>query len=323
MMMRLTKGIVAASAMALLVLLAGCGSTPAPASAETLTGAWNITIEGAEGGRSRPAWLEITGEGEATAVRFLPGGGNPFPLKEFSIEGGELKFQHMAGREPDRFMLSYTARVKGDRLEGTVTSSGGGTRSFTGVRPPKWPETPPERAPGESVALFNGKDLSGWVGQNPNGDLGWTVVNGVLTNPTPPADNIYTERQFMDFILYVEFKLEPKSNSGVYLRGRHEVQIVDDYGREPSDRTQGGIYGFLAPAVNASKPAGEWQTMKTTLIGNRVTVELNETKVLDDVVIPAITGGAMDANEGEPGPILLQGDHGQVHYRQVVLTPLF
>ena len=83
----------------------------------------------------------------------------------------------------------------------------------------------------------------------------------------------------------------------------------------------GGVYGFLTPCLNAAKPAGEWQTIEITLIGRAVTIVLNGERVLDRQAIPGITGGALDSREGDPGPILLQGDHGPIEFRKLTLTP--
>ena len=130
-----------------------------------------------------------------------------------------------------------------------------------------------------------------------------------------------TDRKFTDFKLHAEFRYPKGSNSGVYLRGRYEVQIVDDYGEAADSHGSGGIYGFLTPSVNAAKKPGEWQTLDVTLVGRVVTVVLNGERVIDRQTIPGITGGALDSNEGEPGPIFLQGDHGPVDFRNLSLTP--
>src|SRR5947209_2395258 len=111
------------------------------------------------------------------------------------------------------------------------------------------------------------------------------------------------------------------SNSGIYLRGRYEVQIEDDYGDEPDSHKIGGIYGFLTPSVNPAKPAGEWQAVDITLVGRTVTVVLNGERILDRQTIPGITGGALDSDEGAPGPLLLQGDHGPIAFRNLIVTP--
>jgi hypothetical protein len=171
---------------------------------------------------------------------------------------------------------------------------------------------------GAPRALFNGRDLSGWrVDGGPNR---WQVINGLLTN-TASGGNLVTEGRFTDFRLHVEFRYPPKGNSGIYLRGRHEVQVEDSGDREPESTSLGGVYGFLVPNQRAGKGPGEWQTYDITLVGRRVTVVLNGRTIIADQTIPGITGGALDSDEGAPGPIYLQGDHTAVEYRKVILTP--
>jgi hypothetical protein len=307
------------SAALLLVWPAGAA---AQSGDDAFLGKWDITIPNPSGGPVRACWLDVSREGGELKGRFLPGNASPIPLGQISIENGELIFQYQSGRPPDEINNECRARVVKGKLDGTIAAGKQKPRPWTGVRPPVWPQEPPKRKPGKPVALLNGKDLSGWLGQNPNRPLGWEVRDGILLNPNPPANNIYSEQKFMDFKVEVEFNLEAHSNSGVYLRGRHEIQIQDDYGNPPNEHSQGAIYGFIAPSVEASKPAGQWQTLEATIIANRVTVILNGTKIIDNAVVPALTGGALDANEGEPGPIMLQGDHGVIRYRKVVVTPL-
>jgi hypothetical protein len=133
--------------------------------------------------------------------------------------------------------------------------------------------------------------------------------------------DLVSKRTFTDFKLHIEVNVPPQGNSGIYLRGRHEVQVQDDYGKAPCDRCMGGIYGQVRPTANAAKPAGEWQSYDITFVGRHVTVVLNGVTIIDNREIPGITGGALDSNEGEPGPIMLQGDHTGVKYRNIRITP--
>lgn len=310
---------------------------------------------------NRNCWLEVKLEGETLTGRFLAGSGSPTALRNITIENGELKFSQGggSGRGPQGapgaagapardakgapvqatqpvpaakappVPTVYSAIVKNGKLIGK-TVQGDRVTEWTGVRPPKWPAKPPTRKPGNPVVLFNGKDMTGWHPQAPMNParpwnplpLGWEIVDGAMFNPNPPAANIVSDQKFMDFKLEVEFKVEARTNSGIYLRGRHEIQIEDDFGKQPGVLTHGAIYGFVAPAEEASRPVGEWQTMEATIIGNRVTIIMNGKKIHDNVVIPAITGGALDTREDEPGPVMLQGDHNKVYYRKVVVTPL-
>ncbi len=185
-------------------------------------------------------------------------------------------------------------------------------------------------APGQSpkpdkkgwIPLFNGKDLTGWHLRDPKGPNGWKVVNGVYEN-TPKSTDIQTDAEYYDFQLHVEFKVAPEhGNSGVYLRDKYEVQIFDSFGKPPSDSGCGALYRRIAPAVNASKPAGEWQTYDITFIGRRLTVLQNGQKVLDNIDVGPMGTGAAGKRPDGPGPLRLQGDHDVVSFRDVRIRPL-
>lgn len=290
-----------------------------PTGEDAFLGRWDITATGSPSGLPRNCWLELKLDNGTLKGRFNPGGGAVFDLPQVTIEGGELKFQYPRGKTG--VPQVWQGAVKGARLVGTARVDGA-TLSWSGVRGPVWPATPPQRKPATPIDLFNGKDVSNWLCQDPRRPMGWSVKDGILMNEGKEANNIYTRQKFNDFHLDVEFNVDPESNSGVYLRGRYEIQILDDLTRPLDVHSQGALYGFIVPAVKASKPAGEWQTYEITLIANRVTVVMNGTKVIDNGEVPGITGGALDANEKGPGPILLQGDHGRVQFRKVRLTPL-
>src|SRR5439155_11749478 len=149
---------------------------------------------------------------------------------------------------------------------------------------------------------------------------GGVVRDGLLVNATPGTD-LVSERTFTDFKLHAEFRYPKDSNSGIYLRGRYEVQIEDNFGLEPDSHLIGGIYGFLTPSVNTAKRPGEWQTVDVELVGRMVTVVLNGERVIDRQSIPGITGGALNSAEELPGPVMVQGDHGPIEFRRVAITP--
>ena len=305
------------------IVVAACpfGVPASPAANDAFPGRWDITATGSRAGLPRFCWLELKRDGGTLTGRFNSGGGAVFDLPQVGIENGELRFQYPRGNPPNQSQQVWRATMKNARLEGTALVNGE-TLSWNGVRGPVWPSSPPQRKPGKPIDLFDGQDVGGWLGQDPGRPLGWSVKDGILMNQDKDANNIYTKQKFNDFQLEVEFKVDPKSNSGVYLRGRYEIQILDGYGRPLDVHSQGALYGFIVPAVNADKPAGEWQTYEITLTANRVTVILNGTKIIDNAEVPGITGGALDANEKGPGPIMLQGDHGRVQFRKVRLTPL-
>jgi hypothetical protein len=203
-----------------------------------------------------------------------------------------------------------------------MKSSDGETLKWIGVRAPAIREKDDgswrERAP---VELFNGRDLSGWRGLIPNKELGWTVKDGAMTN-VAAANNLISDQAFWNFKLHIEYRVGEHSNSGIGLRGRYEVQILEDYGKPPDSHSNGALYSRITPAVNASKPAGEWQTYDIRLVGREVTVVLNDKKIIDKQEIEGLTAIAGNADEGKPGPLILQGDHGPVEFRKVTVTPL-
>lgn len=284
---------------------------------DTILGAWDLTIQSPEA--AYPSWLELTRDGTAVRGRFVGRTGSARPVGDVSYRNGELLVRIPVQYEQQKSDLIFKGRLIGERLEGTTEAPGGKPLAWTGVRAPALKrDTPPKW--GRPIELFNGKDLSGWKLRSERRGACWSVVDGAMTN-TPPCVDIVSDQTFADFKLHVEFTIVPKSNSGLYLRGRYEVQIQDDSERTTSTPGMGGVYGFLQPTGNASGRPGEWQTFDVTLVGRRVTVVLNGRIIVDDGVIPGITGGALDSDEGAPGPLMLQGDHGKIAFRRVVMTP--
>jgi hypothetical protein len=257
--------------------------------------------------------------GQLTAT-FQERGGAVRKVAEIGREGNELVFS-MGAPRANAPKPVHRAHVENGRLIGRLTT-GSNTTEWIGVRPPKWDNRSANGTYklGPAVALFNGRDVGGWTFQFADKPSGWVVADAVLTNEQT-GNNIISERRFKDFKLVMEYKVEKDSNSGLYLRGRYELQVLDDAGKPTSPTGNMAVYGRVAPSANASKPAGEWQTTEVTLVGNRVTVVLNGQKIHDDVAIDGITGGALDSHEGEPGPVYLQGDHGGLSFRNIVVTP--
>jgi hypothetical protein len=286
---------------------------------QDITGRWDLTIGVA--GEAYPSWLEVTKKGGQLSGRFVGRGGSARPIKTIAFENGRLTFSLPVQYEKSKADMSFTATLSpaGVKLTGTTKSAEGAELTWVGVRAPALPK-PGNVKWGAPIELFNGKDLTGWRPREPKRLNGWKAVNHVLENATPGND-IRTDQEFKDFKLHIEFNCPARSNSGVYLRGRYEVQVMDSYGLPPESHRLGGLYGFLNPTVNAGKPAGEWQTFDITLLGRYVTVVLNGRTIINDREIPGITGGALNSREAEPGPLLLQGDHGKVSFRDIVLTP--
>jgi len=172
------------------------------------------------------------------------------------------------------------------------------------------------------VSLFNDKDLTGWHLRDPKGRNGWKVENGDYVN-TPPGTDIQTDAEYYDFQLHVEFRVsEGEGNSGVYMRDKYEVQIFNSYGKPAIDSGCGALYRRIAPAVNASNPAGEWQTFDITFIGKHLTVIHNGQKVLNNVDVGPMGTGAASKRPDGPGPLRLQGDHNAVSFRNIRIRPL-
>ena len=288
------------------------------ASAQSgFTGRWNFTGTGEQA--DRVYWLEVTETNGVLSGLFLNRTGSPVALETVKIEDGQLLFQMRGGRAdapPNK------VRLEGGKLVGTIMERGTAI-PVTGVRPPKFPgaNANGKHSFGKPVALFDGTSLDAFGLQRPDRPAGWTVAEGLMSN-TPRANNLVSKEKFKDFKLEAEYKVEAGSNSGLYLRGRYELQVLDDFGKPAEKTGHMSIYGWTPPSVNASKPAGEWQTMEAVIVGNRVTVTLNGQKVHDNAEIQAITGGALDADETAPGPLLIQGDHNRVSYRRIVITPI-
>ena len=305
------------------MLLAAAAALPSFADQKAFLGRWNLTGTGANA--DRVYWLEVQENGGKLTARFLNRSGSPLPIPEVKVEGDELSFTlpPPPNAPSTAKPTELRAKVQGGKLTGSVTNATG-TVSIVGVRPPKWgpADANAKHTFGKPIDLFDGKAIdTTFTLQRPDQPSGWTVADGAMTNE-PHANNLISKQKFKDFKIHAEYKLEKDSNSGIFLRGRYELQVVDDFGKPVESHGHMSIYSWVAPLVNASKAPGEWQTMEATIVGNKVSVTLNGQKVQDNATIQAITGGALDNDELAPGPIMLQGDHGKVWYRKVTVTPI-
>jgi hypothetical protein len=299
----------------LTALLLGASLVAAgPLAAQNPAGRWDLTAR--EGRETYPMWLELQG-GPPAAGRLQNRTGHALPLTDISLAGGRVSFP-LPSESSESDTGRFTATVQGDSLTGEIQLPNGNRISLTGRRAPALMRS---GAPvwGRPIDLL-AEGMAGWRLRSPGGKNGWTLADGVLQN-TPPSNDLITLRTFDDFQLQVEVQVPPGGNSGIYLRGRHEVQVADNYGEAPHSRRMGGIYGQVTPLSLPARPAGEWQTFAITLIGRRVTVVLNGVTILDRAEIPGITGGALDSDEAAPGPIMLQGDHSGVRYRNLRIVP--
>jgi len=309
-------------------------STASAAAPGTLNGRWDLTVPGND--KNRAWWIEIKGaDTPAPSGSFIGApGGDLNQINDLKVAtDGEATWSFARPVPPNNknpnakpWKAVYKAKVGADgKLTGSMTTVEGApapVQPFHGNRAPKFTRQDPAKLKaGKPVELFNGRDLAGWKPVRTNLPMLWKVEGGILKN-APGTIDIITEAKFMDFRLHVEYKVGPKSNSGIGLRARYEVQILEDFGQPPNTHGNGALYSRILPTSNASKPANEWQVVDITLVGNVVTIVLNGAKVIDNKEIDGLTAVAIDPNEGEPGPIILQGDHGAVEFRKVTLTPL-
>jgi hypothetical protein len=295
-------------------------TAPAFAQSDAILGRWDATVKTADG-RSFPSWFEIRlrKEGELMAS-FVGQFGSMRYASKAEYKDGQLTIAIPKQYETAPAELVFVGKLEGNKLSGTTTDDKGNTVAWSAMRAPELLASKPVTW-GKAIQLFNGKDVTGWKTRGSRYDGCWSVADGTLTNKTPCADLI-SEQRFSDFKLHVEFQVPAQGNSGVYLRGRYEVQISDIAGQVLDSLRMGAIYGWLKPQVAAAKGPNEWQAMDITLIGRKVTVVLNGQTIVDNESIPGITGGALDSDEAAPGPIMLQGDHTKVMYRKVELTPV-
>jgi len=257
--------------------------------------------------------MEITEKDGKLDGRIQPRGGAVRPIVDSKVEGNHLLItvQKDNDRTPE---VTWDVTVAGNKLSGTQKQGTGETK-IDGVRAPEL-KRPMPKAWTEPEAIFNGKDLTGWEPVNNPAASKWVVKDGTLFNEAR-GSNIRTTRTFQDFKLHIEVNCPEHCNSGIYLRGRDEIQVGTEGGTQPSHE-MGALYGFEAPKVAMPMGSGEWQTFDITLVGRTVTVVRNGVTIHDKLEIPGITGGALDSNEAEPGPIFLQGDHdGGMAYRNI------
>ena len=303
------------------LFLAAALAAQAPAktaTAEDYVGRWNVKITDAadtfvSGG------FQVEKKDGALSAGLVWRWGSFAPVKSVEVRDGALR---MVREEEKGKQDVFEARLSGETLKGQVTYPDGKVHHFEGQRAPLLVS---KKAPawGAPITLFNGKSLDGWRLRDPKAKNGWAVVNGELAVVEPKGNaDLVSERTFQDAKLHVEFNVEPHSNSGVYVRGKYEVQILDNPDKKMAVDPHGcgAVYSRMAPKLDATKPAGEWQTLDITMVGRQIQVVLNGSEVVNGVV-EGVTGGAISPFEGEPGPLMLQGDHGKVRFRNVVLTP--
>ena len=298
-------------------------------AANPFVGAWELTIPSGGAG-----WLGVSESDGKLSAKLLWGGGSVLPVNDVKMDGDHLVLTRpQGGRRGGGSSQIITATRDGDSLKLTAaTKRSDGTEGrkeeFTGKLQPPMPPAPDLSKVkfAEPIQLFNGHDLTGWRPAEAGRVNGWRAENGLLINeqktPGKSYANLRTDREFEDFNITLETKLAPRGNSGVYLRGIYECQVADTYGRKTDPHNMGAIYSRITPTENAEKPPGEWQTMSITLVDRHATVVLNGKKIIDNQPIEGCTGGALWSDVSRPGPILLQGDHTGITYRNIVLKPI-
>ncbi|SFG80720.1 3-keto-disaccharide hydrolase [Pedobacter insulae] len=286
------------------------------ADPKELIGRWDITVD--INGKAAPSWLEVKLSGYRTLVgHFVATSGSARPIAEVKFDNGKFRFEIPPQWESGTQNMVIEGELTAAGMQGVMTDCEGKKYKWTGVKAPYLTRTTPP-VWGKPVNLFNGKDLTGWKA---SGENQWVVKNGILTSPKA-GSNLITTQKFNDFKLHVEFKYPKGGNSGVYLRGRYETQIEDSQqDAHPNSVIFGGIYGFIAANKMVTLGPDTWQTYDITLVGRLVTVVANGITIISNQEIPGITGGALDSNEGESGPIYLQGDHMPIEFRKIVITP--
>jgi hypothetical protein len=292
-------------------------ASSAAESIKPFLGRWDLTVKTPK--EDRPSWIEISEDQGQTRGLMTGFWGHATPTGEIQVKDGEIEFLAPTD-EGYGDNTQIKGKLDGDQLVGTATDPKGVTWQWTGQRAPALTRTGvPEW--GKPIRLFNGKNLDGWKLRDPGPGAAWSVKHGTMVKNAKSSD-IITTSKFEDFKLHVEFKCGPSANSGVYLRGRYEVQIAADAGEGPPNRRMGAVYGFIVPDPPLPRRSGVWETYDITFVGRTVTLVHDGQTVIDHREIPGLTGGALDSNEGEPGPIYLQGgEQGEVAFRNIVITP--
>ena len=312
----------------------------AQSKTEPFLGAWAFVLPD-----GNPAWLKIASENGEMQGYLLWSVGSARPVKSVSIRDGKLSFERKVSWRP--FGESKVMKVKGPfsgvlkfdqlLLHFVQTQADDETAKpekvdLVGKRippPPPKPDLARVRF-ADPIELFNGKDLSGWKLSNPKKKNGWRVRDGCLDNASPKRDfaaygsygNLITERKFNDFELSIEYNVPAGGNSGIYLRGAYEMQVVDRDSRMQGIQGPGAVFGRIKPSRNAGKAGGEWNKYVLILVDRHITAVLNGETVIDNQLLEGCTGGGIQSNDTLPGPIFLQGDHTAVRYRNIRLRPV-
>lgn len=291
---------------------------------EAFNGRW--VIEPAGENSNRVLWLEVNGAGTEKIEGSMVGGGPGGQLdviRNARIEHGHLRFhlERLSNRSGEVTKTPVSAAIHNGALLGVAQRRNGALLWFGRRAPTLTDKDDGSWKEGRPLVLFDGNNLERWRTLNPERRKEWYVEDGVMKNHER-ADMLATQDRFWNFRLLMEYRVRPGMNGGIGLRGRYEIQILDDYGQPASDHGNGALYGRIEPSHNASRKANEWQTFDIRLVGRELTVTLNDQKTIDRQTVEGFTAMANDWREDQPGPITLQGDHGAVEFRRIVIIPL-
>lgn len=288
-------------------------------------GRWDMTVTPVTG-TPYPQWMELTDHNGKIEGRLQPRGGAWHPIVGAHMQSGKLIVDvgpAGAGSELNWQLTSPSAgKITGVEKRGDTTGP-----MLAGVKAPLLDRPMPKHWT-KPRPLFDGKDLKGWEPVENLDNNKWVARNGELINYNPevpgepmrPAANIRTVEKFQDFKLHIEVNCPEGGNSGIYLRGRYELQVGTEGGKIPSHE-MGAIYSWYPPPAGAKNDLGRWTTFDVTLVGRHVTVLRDGRMYHDNVELPGPTGGALDSNEALPGPFYLQGDHhGVIQYRNITIS---
>lgn len=308
------------------------------AALEDYLGKWSLHLPRGAG------WLDIRQDDAYLDADVLWIGGSVVPVDHVYYANGKLYIQRLARNtveaannrthQPTNYLELEVSGSKlvGRYVEPAPNGQGAKTTVFYGTRIPTLPPAPKMSSLkyGAPITLFDGETLQGWSAIPTDRKSAWMIEDGMLVNdPTQVSDddhprtaNLRTDAVFEDFHLTLDVNIPKGSNSGVYLRGIYEVQVMDSYGMELDNHHMGALYSRIKPAIAAELAPGVWQKLDLTLCDRHLTVVLNGMKIIDNQPIEGITGGALSADQFAPGPIYLQGDHGEVSYRNIILRPI-
>jgi len=305
--------------LSFVLTVAALGLLPAASKkdgAQPFAGRWDLTVKTPHD--TYPSWMEFTENGGKVQVRIVGRVASVHPAKEVKLDGSHLAFSTTEWFEKD-IPVTWEMSVADGKLTGHQKRSDGVEGQITGAHAPRL-RRPMPAAWTTPEPLFNGKDLTGWEPDNP-AENHWKAQNGELVNQSAGA-NIRTIRKFDDLKLHIEYNCPQDGNSGVYLRGRYEIQVeYEPPGTDDKFHAMGSIYGFIAPAVDMPRRPGQWESYDVTFVGRNVIVVRNGVTTIDNKEIPGITGGALNSDEGAPGPLYIQGDHtGGMKYRNITIS---